>query len=61
MDQIQTESPLPAGWAEALERARADVAAGRVHVIDTAALCAEIEAEADELERRIAARATSPA
>jgi len=57
MDQAQ---PTPAGWAEWLERARADVAAGRVHVIDTAALCAEIEAKADELERRIVARTTLP-
>jgi hypothetical protein len=57
MDQAQ---PIPAGCAESLERARADVAAGRVHVIDTAALRAEIEADADELERRIAARTTLP-
>jgi len=59
--QLPTAAPLPEAWAESIARGEADLAAGRVHVIDTDALCREIEAEADEMERRIAARHTSPA
>jgi len=61
MDQIPTAAPLPEGWADSIARGEADLAAGRIYAIDTDALCREIEAEADALERRIAARHASPA
>jgi hypothetical protein len=61
MDQIPTAARLPEGWADSIARGEADLAAGRIYAIDTDALCREIEAEADELERRIAARHASPA
>jgi hypothetical protein len=54
-------APLPLGWAEAIAQGEADLAAGRVVEIDTEALCREIEAEAEALERRIAAGRLSPA
>jgi hypothetical protein len=61
MDQAPAPAPLPEGWAESLARGEADLAAGLVHTIDTDALCREIEAEADALERQIAVRHASPA
>jgi hypothetical protein len=61
MDQEPTPAPLPEGWTGSVARGEADLAAGRVYTIDTDALCREIEAEADELERQIAARHASPA
>jgi len=66
MDQIQPAAPLleatlPEEWAESIARGEADLVAGRVYVIDTDAQFREIEAEADEMERRIAARHASPA
>jgi hypothetical protein len=60
MDQTPKPTTPPAGWAEALQSGRADVAAGRVYDVDTEALCAEIEAEADALEHQIAAPTASP-
>lgn len=56
----QAPAPLPDGWIESMARSEADLAAGRLRTIDTEALCREIEAEADAMERRIAARRTSP-
>jgi len=60
MDQPPIAPRLPPGWADDLAKGRADVAAGRVVMIDTEALCREIEAEAEELERGIAAPTPSP-
>jgi len=58
---MENTQPTPAAWAAALARGEADLAAGRVHTIDTDALCREIEAEAADIERKIAARHASPA
>jgi hypothetical protein len=59
MDHAPRQARLPAGWSDALLRGEADLAAGRVHEIDTDALCREMDAEADALERQIAARHAS--
>jgi len=66
MDQSRTtQAAVPEGpperWKSALARGEADLAAGRVYTIDMDALCREMEAEADALERKIAARHASPA
>jgi hypothetical protein len=62
MDQLPTTpAVLPEGWAAALARGEADLAAGRVQSIDAEALCREIEAEAADMERQHAARHASPA
>ena len=51
-DESVAPRPPPREWVEALERARADVAAGRVVVLDLDRLCQEIEIEAAALERQ---------
>jgi len=60
MSELASMTPLPEGWAESIARGEADLAAGRIFTIDIDALCREIEAEADAIERRIAARHASP-
>jgi hypothetical protein len=59
MDHTAEPARLPEGWANSIARSEAGLAAGRVHVMDTDALCREIEAEADTMEQQIAARQTS--
>jgi hypothetical protein len=61
MDQTPAPDPLPEGWTESIARSEADLAAGRATTIDTDALCREIEAEAEAMERRVVARQASPA
>jgi hypothetical protein len=62
MDQAPNPpSALPEGWAASIARSEADLAAGRVTLIDTEALCREIEAEAADMERQIAGQPASPA
>jgi hypothetical protein len=53
MDDADTMPVLPPKeWIDALERARADVDAGRVVHLDLDELCSKIEADAAELERQ---------
>lgn len=49
MDDVRPLSP-PAGWLEALARAEADVAAGRV--VDGAAVHAGLAASVERMQRR---------
>ena len=49
MDDVRP-LPAPAGWLEALDRAEADVAAGRV--VDGAAIHGELAASIRRMERR---------
>ena len=50
-----TELPrkAPQSWIDALEKGRADIAAGRVSDVDLETLCLELEAEADALEAHL--------
>jgi hypothetical protein len=61
MTQLLAPEPFPEGWVESIARSEADLTAGRVHIIDTDALCREIEDEANTVERQIALRHRSPA
>jgi hypothetical protein len=50
MDQTPPPRRAPQAWLDILDQAEADVAAGRVEVIDVDALCREIETEANTIQ-----------